>query len=71
MLLHDKAVGCDAIVAVDEGKDPALVEESKNEPDEAIVDDAIVFEDDAIVKDEKSPEKKDLTQDDIAILKAA
>ena len=62
----------DAIIAVDEGKDPALVVESKNEADEAIVDDAIVFdEDDAIVKDEKSPVKKDLTQDDIAILKAA
>ena len=39
----------DAIIAVNEGKDPALVEESKPEPDEAVVDDAIVFEDDAIV----------------------
>lgn len=75
-IMHD-----DAIVAVEEPADAAIItagEESKKQADEAIVDDAIVDdaivfdEDDAIVKDgTPAEEKKDLTQDDIAILKAA
>ena len=68
--MQDDAIVVDDAIVAD---DAIVVDEKPADADAAIVDDAIVFEDDAIVTDgtPEKAEKPDLTQDDIAILKAA